>query len=86
MFSVYLLQSLRNPTKSYVGLTTRHIRNRLQEHNDGLSQSTKHDRPWKLIYYEQFYCKLCSEKREQHLKSGIGYKFRKILLKYQSEL
>jgi len=80
MYKVYLLQSLVKPTKTYVGLTIKDVNDRLSEHNKGLSQYTKTDLPWKVIYFETFYCKLCAEKREQFLKSGFGYRLRKILL------
>lgn len=86
MYKVYLLQSLQNPGKSYVGLTTKEIAQRLLEHNNGFTQSSKHDAPWKVVYYEQFYCKLCADKREQFFKSGIGYRLRKLILEHQSEL
>ena len=85
MFSVYLLQSLHNPTKSYVGLTIKPVEERLKQHNSGLSQSTKQSLPWKVVYFEQFYCKLCADKREQFLKSGKGYKIRKMILNHQDE-
>ena len=80
MYKVYLLRSVRKPEKSYVGLTTRDMEERLTEHNNGLSRYTKTDRPWKLIYYEIFYCKVCAEKKEMFFKSGIGYKLRKLIL------
>jgi len=80
MYKVYILKSIKNSKKSYVGLTTKDIKLRLEEHNSGLSRFTKTDKPWRLIYFENFYCKLCAEKREVFLKSGIGYRFRKIIL------
>lgn len=80
MYKVYLLRSKVKPEKTYVGLTIKLINDRLQEHNDGLSKYTKTFKPWELIYYENFYCKLCAEKREIFLKSGIGYKLRKLIL------
>jgi len=80
MYIVYILKSLKRSAKTYVGLTIKDIGKRLKEHNDGLSQYTKTDRPWKLIYFENFYCKLCAEKREQFLKSGFGFRFRKVIL------
>lgn len=80
MYSVYLLQSEKFPGKTYVGLTIKTPKERLKEHNIGLSQYTKAYLPWKLIYFENFYCKLCADKREQFLKSGIGFRFRKIML------
>jgi len=62
-------------------MTIRSIKARLDEHNEGLSRYTKTDKPWRLIYFETFYCKMCAEKREEFLKSGFGYKFRLFLLK-----
>ena len=86
MYIVYLLQSLSNPTKSYVGKTIKPVNERLKEHNSGLSRSTKPFIPWKLLYYEQFYCSLCADKREQYLKSGRGYRLRKIIINNQEKL
>ena len=43
-------------------------------------------RPWQLIYYETFYCKTCTDKREHFLKSGIGFKLRKIILENYDKL
>ena len=86
MYSVYILRSLKNPKKTYVGLTIKDKSLRLDEHNKGLSRFTKVDRPWELIYFENFYCKLCSEKREQFLKSGFGYRFRKMILENYDKL
>lgn len=80
MYKVYLLQSVRHPEKSYVGMTNQEINERLKQHNNGESQFTKAYRPWVLIYFETFYCKLCADKREQFLKSGVGYRIRKIIL------
>ena len=86
MYHVYLLKSLKNPTKSYVGFTNRDIKIRLSEHNNGMSSSTKTDLPWELIYYESFSCQNCAEKREKFLKSGFGYRLRKLLLDNYKEL
>jgi len=72
--------------KTYVGNTIKPIEVRLKEHNDGLSQYTKKEKPWEMIYFENFYCKLCADKREQFLKSGIGFRFRKIILENYSKL
>ena len=80
MYNVYILKSIKDSSKTYVGLTLKDQYIRLKEHNNGESQSTKHFRPWELIYYENFYCKLCADKREIFLKSGIGYRFRKIIV------
>jgi putative endonuclease len=86
MYSVYILESLRKKGKTYVGLTIKDLEVRIKEHNKGLSRYTKAYIPWKLIYDERFCCKLCAEKREKFLKSGFGYKFRRLILKYQNQL
>lgn len=80
MYQVYILRSLQNKNKSYVGLTLKGIENRLKEHNLGESKYTKTFAPWKLVYYENFFCKNCAESREKFLKSGIGYKLRKMIV------
>jgi putative endonuclease len=59
---------------------------RLKEHNAGLSQFTKAFRPWELIYFETFYSELCADKRERFLKSGVGFRFRKIMLENYKKL
>ncbi|MDO8486994.1 MAG: GIY-YIG nuclease family protein [Candidatus Curtissbacteria bacterium] len=80
MYQVYILRSLSNGSRSYVGLTLKGIKNRLKEHNAGESRYTKTYIPWELVYFENFYCRLCAEKREKFLKSGFGYRFRKLIL------
>ncbi len=85
MYKVYLLQSVSKPNKSYVGMTIKEIDIRLSEHNNGLSRYTKSFRPWKLVYFETFYCKLCAEKREIFLKSGVGYGYRQLILENYSK-
>lgn len=80
MYKVYLLKSIKFPKKSYVGVTIKDTKVREKEHNNGLSQSTKAYRPWRLVYFETFYCELCASKREKFLKSGFGFKLRKLIL------
>ena len=84
MYKVYLLQSLKDKKKSYVGLTIKDIQDRLDEHNNGLSRYTKAFLPWKIVYFETFYCKLCAEKREDFLKSEVGFRIRKHLLLFEN--
>jgi len=84
MYKVYLLHSLKDTGMSYVGLTIKEIDKRVEEHNKGLSQYTKTFKPWRLVYYELFYCRTCAEKREQFLKSGVGYQLRKHLLTFKN--
>lgn len=83
MYKVYILKSLKDSNKSYVGFTIKELEKRLYEHNNGLSRYTKTYRPWILAYFENFYCKTCAEKREKFLKSGMGYRLRKYLIKYK---
>ena len=82
MYKVYILQSESNPEKVYVGLTIKPINERLREHNEGLSYWTKRYKPWRLIYYEKFYCKNCAEYREGFLKSGMGRKIRDLIVNH----
>ncbi|HSD98565.1 MAG TPA: GIY-YIG nuclease family protein [Patescibacteria group bacterium] len=86
MYKVYILQSLTKKNKTYVGQTIKSVQVRLKEHNSGLSKFTKAYRPWKIVYFEQLYCKTCTDKREKFLKSGVGYKLRKILAEYGKEI
>lgn len=86
MFYIYLLKSLKNLNKSYVGFTTRDPKARLIEHNNGTSKYTKTDLPWELIYYESFSCQTCAEEREKFFKSGFGYRLRKLLLDNSQKL
>ena len=80
MYYVYILVSERDSKKSYVGYTSRKPIERLAEHNLGICFSTKSNCPWKLIYFESFCCQKCAETREVFLKSGFGYRYRKLIL------
>jgi len=70
MFYVYLLESQKNGSH-YVGATA-DLKKRVQEHNQGLSLSTKRYRPWKLIYYEACLNKTDAARREKWLKTTHG--------------
>ena len=63
---VYLLQS-RKDRMFYLGWTTDLLR-RLGEHNEGLNFSTKHRRPFKLVYFETYSSPNEAKKREKILK------------------
>jgi len=79
MFQVYILKSLKDNKKTYVGLTTKGVINRLKEHNLNESKYTKTFSPWRLIYYENFTCMQCAENRERFLKNGVGFRLRKLI-------
>ncbi len=44
------------------------MRRRFEEHNDGKVISTKHRRPFKLIYYEAYVAEKDARHREHNLK------------------
>ncbi len=79
MFSVYLLRSLRTG-EHYTGSTRNHLQ-RLGQHNDGLVRSTKHARPWELVYSEEYQTRAEAVRRERFLKSGQGREDLKRILK-----
>ena len=66
MFYVYILQSKKDG-KMYIGVTS-DLKKRLQEHNNGNSTSTKHRRPFTLIYYEAYLSFKDAIGREKKLK------------------
>jgi putative endonuclease len=67
MFYVYLIQSLKN-NDLYIGFTS-DLKRRFSDHSKGLSQATKPNRPWRLIYYEAYLRKNDTTKREKQLKN-----------------
>lgn len=78
MYYVYILKSLKDESL-YIGYSA-NLKKRVFDHNNGLSKSTKHKRPYKLIYYEAFLDRVDAKHREIYLKSGWGFRsIRKIL-------
>ncbi len=76
MHYVYLIRSLQDTTKTYVGNTV-NIKQRLETHNSGGSVNTKQHRPWELILLLCFKEKLKATAFEKYLKSGSGREFAK---------
>jgi len=76
MRTVYLLQSLSDPTQRYVG-TTCNFGRRLEEHNSGNSPHTSKSRPWKAVVVIQFEDDSKADHFEEYLKSGSGHEFSK---------
>lgn len=66
MFIVYILQSKKD-LSFYIGFTS-DIKRRLSEHEKGFSDSTKHKRPWVLVYCEVYKDRKDAAEREQKLK------------------
>lgn len=79
MYYVYVLKSLLN-SSSYVGFTGDLVEERLTEHNCGQNKWTSKYKPYKLIYYESYYCKKDALHRELFLKSGVGNKLVKLIV------
>ncbi len=80
-YYVYLLISLKNG-KTYVGFTSKQPQQRLVEHNMGVNKWTKQNGPFKLIYWEKFFCKKDAIMRKKFFKSGQGKKLKQIIVKY----
>ena len=74
MHYVYLIRSLKNSIKTYIGSTT-NLRQRLETHNSGGSIHTKKDRPWELVVCMAFKDMRCAKKFETYLKSQSGRAF-----------
>ena len=78
MYYVYILQSDK-VKELYIGYTT-DLKQRLKNHNNGLSLSTKYKRPYKLIFYEAFINRIDAKHRETYLENGWGFRSIKKLL------
>ena len=74
MYFVYILRSILDPSKHYVGIT-QNIPQRLKEHNNGESLYTKEHRPWKAETYIAFSNKDLAASFEKYLKRGSGHAF-----------
>jgi Predicted endonuclease containing a URI domain len=75
-FFVYLLQSVSDPERRYVGVTTDVVA-RLADHNAGKSTHTAKYPPWRLVTYIGFSSRAKAESFEIYLKSGSGHAFAK---------
>jgi putative endonuclease len=76
MFYVYLLRSIKYPSKTYTGYTT-DLKKRLKDHNYGESIYSSGYRPWQLEAYFAFRDEEKAITFEQYLKSGSGRAFSK---------
>jgi len=71
---VYLLQSRKDPSRRYVGLTD-DVKRRLAAHNAGQSPHTAKYRPWALVVTIEFADEARAVAFEQYLKTGSGRAF-----------
>ena len=76
MYYVYLLRSLANPEKTYIGYTTS-LKDRLKKHNEAGSIATSKDRPWKIEVYLAFVNQERAVAFERYLKFQSGCAFAK---------
>jgi putative endonuclease len=79
MFYVYVLISEKDK-KFYTGCTSK-LRERIEEHNNGLVLSTKNRKPLKLIYYEACLAREDAFIREKYLKTTMGKRYLRNRLK-----
>lgn len=75
MFYTYILKSKKDG-KFYTG-STKDLRKRLLEHNNGKSTHTKGRGPFVVIYYEACLIEEKARSRELFLKSGMGKRYLK---------
>ncbi len=66
MYYVYLLKSQKD-NKYYIDYTS-DLKKRFNGHNSGSNKSTKHRKPFKLLYYEAYESKKLTMQRERRLK------------------
>ena len=71
---VYLLRSLSDPKRRYVGLAS-NARVRLEQHNAGESPHTAKYRPWQPVVTLHFRDASRAAAFEKYLKSGSGHAF-----------
>ena len=72
-YYVYILLSLKDG-KKYTGYT-KYLPSRFEQHQNGEVKSTKHRRPFVLIYFEACLNKKDALKREKYFKTHYGTLF-----------
>jgi len=75
---VYFMESKQN-NKIYVGKTSKEPLKRVHEHNSGSNVWSKNNKPFKLVYYEKYFCKEDVAQREKFYKTGLGREIKKII-------
>ena len=73
---VYILRSVNNPERRYVGLASDVVA-RLRAHNTGQNPSTALWRPWVVEVSIEFRSERLAVRFEKYLKSGSGHEFAK---------
>jgi putative endonuclease len=70
MFHVYVLRS-GSTGRHYVGQTSDLIQ-RVGQHDNGITKSTKNRGPWQMIHHEEFDTRSEAVRRERFFKTGQG--------------
>jgi putative endonuclease len=70
MFHVYILRNVRSG-RLYTGYTS-DLTQRIGQHNNGITKSTKNRGAWELVRSEEFATRAEAMRRERYLKSGKG--------------
>ena len=76
MYFVYILVSLKDEKKFYVGMTE-DLSRRFSEHNSGSAVYSKRYAPWRLSTYICFVDRSKALALEKYLKVGSGFAFLK---------
>ncbi|MFC1594554.1 GIY-YIG nuclease family protein [Candidatus Omnitrophota bacterium] len=76
MYIVYILRSLKDSSRHYVGIT-QDLNKRLDAHNQSKSGYTKKYAPWHVETFITFNKKQLATQFEKYLKSGSGHTFLK---------
>jgi putative endonuclease len=74
-----VLRSLKDK-KFYIGYTN-DLRERIKQHNDGISKSTTNRQPMELVYFEASRNIKDAMHREKYLKTTYGHRYLKNRLK-----
>ena len=61
-------------------MTSKNVKERLKEHNEGTNVWTKQNGPFELIYYESYLCEADVRRREKFYKTGFGRRIRNAIL------
>jgi predicted GIY-YIG superfamily endonuclease len=76
MIYVYILQSVEESDRHYVGIA-RDLKSRLKQHNAGEVFHTAKFKPWRIKNYMAFDDEQKAHAFERYLKSGSGRAFAK---------
>ena len=82
MYFVYVLCSLTSG-HFYTGFTSNPVQ-RLGQHNQGITKSTRNRGPWEIVLSEGYPTRWEAMRRERFLKSGKGREQLKQMLSTQS--